>query len=136
MRASRFECSSDRARSMSPLKRVQRTAKGAIRAGAIRSMQAFTGEVGRATLAGFIYAASWREQVAAQPALLLTGEAAKKSMWPCTYKLHCSLCALNAGNYRIALPKTLRFSSCATTGLWRALFAADCATACDTLGRA
>ena len=56
-----------------PQNGFKRRAKGAIRAGAIRSMQAFTGEEAGPHLAGVIYAASWREQVAAQPALLLTG---------------------------------------------------------------
>ena len=50
------------------------------------------------------------------------GGGSKEVMWPSTYKLQCSLCALNAGNYRISLPKTLRSCWRHYPRLWRALF--------------
>ena len=127
MRASRFACPTVR-RSMSPPKRVQRTAKGALRAGAIRSMGSFTGEVGRATFGGRYLRCELEGTSRSTIRASADGGGSKEVMWPCTYKMHCSLCALNAGNYRISLPKALRFSC------WRhyrsmagAIFAADCA---------
>ena len=84
VRASRFACSSDSGRSMSPPKRVERTAKGALRAGAILSMQSFTGEVGRATFGGRYLRCELEGTSRSTTALLLTGEAARK----CNVALH------------------------------------------------
>ena len=109
-------------RSMSPPKRVQRRAKGAIRAGAIRSMQAFTGEVGRATFGGRHLRCELEGTSRSTTRASADGGGSKEVMWPCTYKLQCSLCALNAGNYRISLPKTLRSCWRHYPRLWRALF--------------
>ena len=66
---------------------------------AIWLMQAFLhGGVAGPHSAGVASAAIAREHVAAQPALLLTGETAE-GMWPCMVNLHRSPWAINAGNY-------------------------------------